>query len=154
MDRGGGIVAPMEPRETAEAFAKLFPEVYRLSCRRRDPRAPRVSGESLAVLQHLADSGPLTVTEAARHFDRSQASISERFARMLERGWLTRVTDDRDRRRHLVWLSEAGEEQLRVESSILSDELLLRATRGMPADDRAALVRGMEALIESARSGA
>ncbi len=141
----------MDATETAREFAELYPTVYRRMYRRRDPRESRPGGEALAMLQHLRDCGPLTVTEAARHFDRSQSAISERIERMVARGLLLRIEDERDRRRHFVWLSEKGEELLRVEREVLSPELLARATQGMTADDRAALIKGMRALVDSSR---
>ncbi len=144
-------LTPMDPEPTAEQYAELFPAAYRLLHRRRDPRAYSPSGETLAVLHHLADSGPLTIDEAARHFDRSQAAISERIARMTERGLVTRIRDQLDRRRHLVWLSEEGEELLRVEREVLSSAALERSFEEMSADDRRALIQGTRALVEAAR---
>ena len=149
-----GIVAVMDARSTAARFAVLFPVLYGQFYNRRDPRAHRPSGEALAMLEHLRDSGPLTVTEAARHFDRSQAAISERIARLLERGLVERLPDERDQRRHFVWLTEAGEQVLRQEREILSRNLVERATRQMVAADRDALLRGIEALLDASRADA
>ncbi|MCP3919130.1 MAG: MarR family transcriptional regulator [bacterium] len=142
----------MDLERTTEGYAGLFSAAYQLLHRRRDPRGYRPSGETLAVLYHLADSGPLTIDEAARHFDRSQSAISERIARMTERGLLTRIRDERDRRRHLVWLSEEGEELLRVEREVLSAESLTGALEEMSGDDRRALIQGTTALVEAART--
>lgn len=141
----------MNARDEARAFAELFPAVYRHCYRRRDPREHRPSGESLAMLQHLIDSGPLTITEAARHFDRSQAAISERIERLLERGLVARLPDERDRRRHFVWVSEAGEQLVRREAEVLSSELLEQAFERMDAAHRDDLNRGMRALLAAAR---
>lgn len=101
------------------------------------------------MLQHLRDSGPLTVGEAALHFDRSQASISERFERLLEAGLVLRLVDERDRRRHLVWLTPAGEELLHRETRVLSPELLERALEQLRPVRREELLRGMRALIDT-----
>lgn len=139
----------MNARDAAHSFGELFSEVYRRIYRRRDPRQPRPSGESLAMLQHLRDSGPLTVGEAALHFDRSQASISERFERLLEAGLVLRLVDERDRRRHLVWLTPAGEELLHRETRVLSPELLERALEQLRPVRREELLRGMRALIDT-----
>ncbi len=135
-------------------FGDLYAEAYRHLHRRRDPRQRRPSGETLALLQHLRDTGPLTVTEAARHFDRSQSAMSERIERLLRRGLLDRVRDERDRRRHFIWLTAAAEELLRDERDVLSRKLLLRAARRMGSADRAALLRGMRALIAAAGADA
>jgi len=144
----------MDAADTANAFAELTVAVYRHAYRRRDPRRPRPGGEAVALLQHLRDSGPLTVTEAARHFDRSQSAMSDRLDRLEAQGLLQRLPDERDRRRHLVWLSPEGEAVLREENEVLSGSLLRRAAGRMDAQDRDALVRGMRALLEALREGA
>ena len=69
----------------------MFPETYRCFYRRQDPRKWRPSPETIAVLEHLAVSGPLTVTEAARHFDRSQSAMSEMFDRIIALDLLKRM---------------------------------------------------------------
>lgn len=144
----------MDAPDAAHAFGTLFPEVYRHFYRRRDPREARTSGEALALLQHLQDSGPLTIGEAARHFDRSQASISERVERLIEQGLVTRLADERDRRRHLVWISAAGEALVAREAQVLSDELLERAFARLDAAVRAELVEGLRALLTTTRDAA
>ena len=92
------ILSGMEPKGAAREVAELYQECYLRLYQRLDPRAWRASQEALMMLQHLATTGPLTVTEAARHFDRSQASVSELVARLIRRGLLARMADERDRR--------------------------------------------------------
>jgi DNA-binding MarR family transcriptional regulator len=140
----------MNAENAARAFADAFAAVYRHTYRRRDPREPRVSGEALAMLQHLRDSGPLTITEAARHFGRSQSSVSERIQRLVRRGLLVSLADERDRRRHLIWLTPRGEDALRVETEVLSEERLTAAMRRLGATDRTKLLDGMLALLTAA----
>ncbi len=144
----------MDAQEVSQTFCELFPAVYRHMYRRRDPRGYRPSGETLAMLQHLADSGPLTIGEAARHFDRSQASVSERVERLIGRGLLARIPDERDRRRHFVWLTETGQELLRTEREVLSGDLVGRAVQRMTDADRDALITGMRALLAASRAAA
>lgn len=102
------------------------------------------------VLQHLAAAGPLTVTEAARHLDRSQAAVSELVARLVRRGLLARMADERDRRRHLVWLTDEGQQFLRTTFQVLSPELLATALARMDDADRERLLGGLSALREAA----
>ncbi len=102
------------------------------------------------MLQHLADSGPLTVTEAARHFDRSQATISERIERLLKRGLITRLADERDRRRHFVWISAEGEDLIRREADVLSTDLLEGALARLDSTQRFTLIDGLQALLAAA----
>lgn len=109
-----------------------------------------MTAESVAVVQHLADSGPLTVGEAARHMKRSQAAMSELIARLVRRGVLARLKDERDRRRTLIWLTEDGWAALDSARSVLSPELLEKAFRGMKPIERKTLIAGMRTLIDKA----
>ncbi len=98
----------MSTRDDALRFSELFSALYR-HFHRRDPVAGwQPSPEALGLLEHLSQSGPLTVGEAARHFARSQAATSELISRLEARGVLERSPDARDARRSLVWLSERG----------------------------------------------
>ena len=142
----------MDADEAASEFAALFPQVYRRFCRRTKPTAFRPTPESLAVLQHLAETGPLTVTEAARHMGRSQATMSEILGRLVARGLLARVRDQRDRRRTLVWLTPAGERVLDESRQILSPALLKRALRDLTPAQRQRLVGSMAALLAAGQA--
>ena len=138
----------MDAQQAAEAFAELFPDLYRRFHRRVHHSEYQLTSESLAVVLHLADSGPLTVTEAARHMDRSQAAMSEQIARLVDHGVLARTPDERDRRRILIWLTEKGHETLRQARSVLSVDLVAKAFENLPPDDRATLIGGIRALLD------
>jgi DNA-binding MarR family transcriptional regulator len=58
-----------------------------------------------------------------------------------------RQDDPDDRRRRLVWLSPFGRNFLQHDQEILSVELLRSAVATMAPADRAALARGMQALL-------
>lgn len=136
---------------TAEQVADLYPAVYELLHARWHLDEKRPSPESLAVLQHLARSGPLTVSEAARHFGRALSAISELMDRIEASGWIARSPDGRDRRRTLLWLTEAGTDVLERSRQVLSRDALAAATTRMSADERAQLLAGLRALVEAAR---
>ena len=122
--------------EAATAFGELFPAVY-LRFHRRDGKRAQLPGASRAVLQHLAGAGPLTIGELADHLERD--------------GWLERIRDPRDRRRTLVWLTDAGHAQLAHERDVLSRELVSAAMAHMTEPERAALLTGMRALLRRTR---
>lgn len=136
--------------EEVEAVAELYPAVYLRLHRRRPKQGLRPDGQMLAVLGHLAMTGPLTVTEAARHMDRAQSVMSELVDRLQRHGLAERMADARDRRRFLIWLTPAGEQVLREEGEVLSRERLRTALRSMSVEDRGALLRGMRALVGAA----
>lgn len=137
----------MKADEAARAFAALFPELYRRFCRQIPPRAYQPTREALAILQHLADAGPLSVTEAARHMQRSQAAMSELLQRLVRRGLLARLPDERDRRRTLVWLTPAGQGVLDDARRVLSEDALVAALRQLQPIQRHALIESVQGLL-------
>src|SRR5215467_13903750 len=110
--------------EVAEALMRLYPATYLRLHARLDKRGHRANGVGRAVLQHLAMSGPLTVGEAAQHFERAQSVVSEIVDRLEAAGLVERMRDERDRRRVLVWLTPAGFDELERDRQVLSRELV------------------------------
>ena len=142
----------MRPLTAAREVSLLWPAIFLPLHTRTEPRARRYrpTPESLGVLTHLAASGPLTVTEAARHMKRAQSVMSDIVTRLERRGLLERMRDERDRRRVLVWLTPRGHEILERERRVLDEELVGAALRKMTATERAQLVDGMRALARAA----
>jgi DNA-binding MarR family transcriptional regulator len=139
-----------EPTETtARAYAALFPAVY-LRFHRRDGKRRDLSGASRAVLLHLAQTGPLTVGECARHLGRAQSVVSEIVDQLEANRLLARVRDEADRRRVLVWLTDEGRSRLTDEQEVLSVDALERAMASMKPRERAMLIEGTRALVEAA----
>ncbi|MGN6105284.1 MAG: MarR family winged helix-turn-helix transcriptional regulator [Kofleriaceae bacterium] len=135
--------------DDAAQFAELFPALY-LRLHRRDRKRDEMTGATRAALLHLANTGPLAIGEIARHFDRAQSVVSEIVDGLERKGWLERIRDPRDGRRTLVWLTEDGLAALDRERQVLSAERVARAMAAMTAADRAALLRGMRALVQAA----
>lgn len=140
----------MDSAASTTFLCAAFPRLYERFHRRIPADGYKPSPESLAVLRHLQGSGPLTVGEAQRHFARSQSAISEIFRRLEERGLLTRLADVRDRRRTLVWLSEAGQAELAAAESVLDPTLVRPALAALDPATVAGLLRGLEALLDTA----
>ena len=84
----------MSPDEAARLIGELYPAVYHRLQSRWGKGERRPTAETLAVLTHLERAGPLTVTEAARHFRRAQRS-----ARWLSQWLLGRCRGTGHRRR-------------------------------------------------------
>jgi len=102
MDAGPKTLRDMrDENPDAARFNALFASLYHRFHRRVRADAYVPSPEALGVLRHLSRNPPLTVTAAARHFDRSQAPMSEIPGRLEERGLLARRSDSRHRRRAL-----------------------------------------------------
>lgn len=139
------------PEAAAERFDALFRGVY-ASFHRRDGTARGLSGASRGVLTHLALSGPLTIGEAARHFDRAQSATSELVTQLERSGLVERRTDPADARRTLVWLSDAGRLALRRDEAVLGIELLEPALAQLSAAERATLLHSLGRLLDAAHA--
>jgi DNA-binding MarR family transcriptional regulator len=138
-----------DERERAEQFAARFRAVY-LTFHRRDGPRSQLAGASRAVLEHLAMAGPLTVGEAAAHLSRAQSVVSEIVSHLEDQGLLERENDPADRRRTLIWLTQAGHDALLRDREVLGLDLLASAFARMPADEADALIAGLQALVDTA----
>ena len=139
----------MDPEQAAQSFVELFHEVFLRFHERQPPAERDLSREAWGVMEHLSRTGPLTVTEAAQHFERSQAAMSEILMRLERRGLLVRFADERDRRRTLVWLSEEGVDRWRRSQRPLSREQLAHAFGAMGARDRQSTITALRRLLKN-----
>jgi DNA-binding MarR family transcriptional regulator len=96
-------------------------------------------------------AGPLTIGEASAHMRRAQSVISEIVTHLERDGLLEREADPGDRRRTLIWLTQAGHEALRRERDVLGIDLLASAMSRLPPGQADALNAAMRTLIEHAR---
>lgn len=135
--------------QRAREFGELFRAVYLTFHRRDEPRS-QLPNASLAVLEHLAMAGPLTVGEASAHLRRAQSVVSEIVSHLERQGLLERESDPADRRRTLIWLTPAGHAALRRDREVLSADLLASALAKMPSSHVAALLGALRALVQSA----
>ncbi|MCE9574885.1 MAG: MarR family winged helix-turn-helix transcriptional regulator [Deltaproteobacteria bacterium] len=138
-----------DARATADLYAELFPQVY-LAFHRRDDKHGGLTGASRAMLLHLAQSGPLTIGECARHFDRAQSAVSELIDQLEGHGLVARVRAADDRRRAEVWLTDDGRTRIAEEQQVLSPARLAAALQHLTPDQRAALITGTRALVAAA----
>jgi DNA-binding MarR family transcriptional regulator len=135
--------------DQAGEFAELFRAVY-LTFHRRDGPRSQLPNASLAVLEHLALAGPLTIGEAAAHLCRAQSVVSEIVSHLERQGLLERESDPADRRRTLIWLTPAGHAALHRQREVLSTDLLADALSRMHPDQADALLGALRALVQSA----
>ena len=145
-----GAEQPVAPTAEAAArrVARLFPEVYRRyhwANRVRGADLP-VTRRALEVLQHLSLSGPLTVGEQAEHLGLRRNSVSELLQRLETKGLVARIRDERDERRVLVWLTDAGRDVVSRVGQVLAPDLIARVMANLSPEERAAVVRGVELL--------
>jgi DNA-binding MarR family transcriptional regulator len=136
----------------AVEVARLYPAIYRrFHASRQALPGTDVTPRMLNVLQHLAASGPLTVSELVYHLGLSKSATTELVGRLAEKGLVDRPHDERDRRRVFVWLTEAGRTRALAHPRVLEDDLLARALARMRPVDCTKLVEGLRALLNTER---
>jgi len=138
----------MSNRDTARKVIEAYSRLFHLFYRRRNPRDYRPRPETLAIMEHLMSTGPLTVAEAALHFGLSQSATSEHIMRLVKRGLLVTLPDERDRRRHLVWLTPEGRTLLKEERQVLSLILVERALSKMTQRQQKELLASLLTLVD------
>ena len=134
--------------EAVRRIGRLFPEVYRhyhYAQRIQSADLP-VTRRAVEVLQHLAAGGPLTIGEQAEHLGLRRNSVSELLTRLEAKGLVARVRDERDERRVLVWLTDAGRDVVSRVGQVLAPDLLSTAMAALTPAERVTVVRGFELL--------
>ncbi|AJQ93686.1 MarR family winged helix-turn-helix transcriptional regulator [Gynuella sunshinyii] len=142
----------MIENDSVTRFIKLYGDVYRCLHASWDKHENYPSAESQAVMNHLLLAGPLTISEAARHFDRAQSAMSELIDRLQAHGLVTRIKDERDRRRTLIWLTEQGRQMQQRLQEVLNRELLRQSLQQLPEAQQQQLFGSMEALVVAAQT--
>lgn len=139
----------MDTDEFANGFGQLYRQIYGLAARRVADGRELLSAETTALLLHLAQSGPLSLSEMARHFDRALSTLSVKIAALEADGLLARQRDDGDARRALIWLSPRGRAVLDEALQVLDQQRLASAARSLGAEHRQQLLAGLQALVEA-----
>jgi DNA-binding MarR family transcriptional regulator len=93
------------------------------------------------------DFGASVTSSRAQHLGRSKATTSELVDRLAAKGPVARMRDDRNRRRVFGWLTDAGRARARAHPRVLGTDDLTKAIESMRPADRAALLRGLTALL-------
>ncbi|MCC6805701.1 MAG: MarR family transcriptional regulator [Anaerolineae bacterium] len=131
--------------ETAHDLLSILPMLNRVMI----VELRREAGEDTTmpqfrVLSYLNQS-PLTVSDIARKRRVSFQSAGELVQTLVERGWVSRTADPKDRRQSLLRLTDAGQQEYdRAQNHMLDriSELLERLTE----DDKAVIRRAMSLL--------
>lgn len=137
----------MDERDFAREFGALYRELYRVAVRRIDDGREKVSAETTALLLHLAQAGPMTLSEMAQHFGRAMSTLSVKVAALEAQGWLSRQPDPADARRAEIWLSPAGRAVLEEAIDVLDTPRLAAAAQVLDAAQRTALLQSLRRLI-------
>jgi DNA-binding MarR family transcriptional regulator len=136
------------------ASSRNVPHLTRLSRRVYANASQEALGMNLkqvAMLVALRDQGELPQTTLCDMMKLTQNTVVTWLNELEDAGYVSRIRDPEDRRKHNVGLTEKGDAALeRAESEIrrLEDEVL----SGLNADERTQLRRLMAKALESLRS--
>lgn len=137
----------MDPQDFARNFGQLYRELYHRAVRRIDDGRDAPAAETIALLLHLSQAGPMTLSELSGHFGRALSTLSTKIAALEAQGLLARQRDEADKRRALIWLSPVGRDHLLQALEVLDAKRLTAAARVLSAAERGALVASMQSLI-------
>ena len=132
----------MANQSQAEQFDQLYGRLWRVLLK---ADTEDLSQHELQLLHHVpADKGiPLGVV--ARHLGMPKSSASEQVKSLERRGFLTRRRDPEDERQLSIVLTDAGVARLK-QDSVLDLVRLAAALRKVSAEDRRALLNGLDRL--------
>jgi DNA-binding MarR family transcriptional regulator len=111
--------------------------------------APVPVSEAHAV-SVLAERGPLSQTDLARHLALGKSTVSRLVDQVVDRGWARRRPSPTDARRRLVELTPAGLEAAATLGRVRA-ERIGRLLARVPAGERATVLAALDTLIEAAR---
>ena len=135
---------PGEQPDLSSAASRLRIATFRLARRMRTQRAvDSMSDGQFAVLAALRVHGAHTLGELAERERVSAPSMNRTVNCLEESGYLTRVTDDVDRRKVNIALTESGRDVVKATTS-KRDAWLTTRLRELSKEDRAVLARAAE----------
>jgi len=135
-----------------EEVGRLYPAIYRrFHVSHRPLEGSDVTPRMLWLLQHLAHVGPSTLGELAAHLGIKKSSATELVDRLERKGLVDRLRDERDARRVFVGLTRSGQRRASERVEVLEHTELREAIAAMTPAERAALVRGMRALVRAGK---
>jgi DNA-binding MarR family transcriptional regulator len=99
----------IDEMEICKRFEIEFKRIYSKCHVHWDSRHPQPSIEAMAFMSHLHKTGPISISEASLHFDRSMSATTELIDRMKKQNWVSKQTDQTDKRSKFIWFTEYGE---------------------------------------------
>lgn len=96
---------------------------------------------------HLAQAGPLTLSELAQHLGRALSTLSAKVGELEGQRLLARQRDEHDARRALIWLTPLGRQTLLDALDVLDAPRIAGAAARLDPARRVRLVEDLEALL-------
>ncbi|WP_296598455.1 MarR family transcriptional regulator [Phenylobacterium sp.] len=142
----------MDADAFADRFALGYQDVYLHAVRRVRDKRGQLTPETTAFLLHLAEAGPMTLTELSRHLSRAPSTLSEMVDHLAAKGLVRREPDPDDARRALIWLTAGGRVALADEMRVLDHGRLVRAAARLDPDRRALLAEALGDLVKALKT--
>lgn len=142
----------MDADAFAERFADAYQGVYLHGVRRVRDKRNQLTRETTAFLLHLAEAGPMTLTELSRHLDRAPSTLSEMVDQLADKDLVRREPDPADARRALIWLTANGRDILADTLRVLDRERLARAAARLDPKRRALLAEALAELVQALKT--
>ena len=134
----------MTTEDFADRFERTYRRIYSFGVRRIPDKRHRLSPETIAILQHLAISGPVSMGELGRHLSRAPSTVSEMTRHLAGENLLEQDRDVHDRRKTLVWLTRKGQDALETSQKVLDPRAIEQAAGRMNAQQRSDLLALLE----------
>ena len=140
------------PSRDAEALQHRVVEFVRAFGLHRPDETPcgaPVPVSEAHALGVLAEAGPLSQNELAKHLHLTKSTVSRLIDQLTRRGWVERKPSDHDGRQRLIELTAAGRKSADQLASRRA-ERMQRLLDRIPVADRAAVIAALDALVEAA----
>jgi DNA-binding MarR family transcriptional regulator len=115
-------------------------------------RRTGITTAQLFVLAHIAQCPGASVGDVAARTLTTQSAASEVVSRLVERGLVSRVPAENDRRRATLWVTDKGQAVLRASSPPVQEHLI-GALSQLPTVQQEAIARGLTAWLNAAGFG-
>jgi DNA-binding MarR family transcriptional regulator len=136
----------MPNQSQAEQFDQLYGRLWRALLK---ADTEDLSQHERQLLHHVPAEKGIPLGAVARHLGIPKSSASEQVKSLQRRGFLTRHRDPEDERQLSIRLTDAGIARVR-QDSILDLVRLAAALKKLSAEDRRALMTGLERLAAAA----
>ena len=138
--------------DQAAAVLRHYPRIY-IAChtdhRDRKGQGGAITARDQIILAHIPDLG-IRPNALAAHLDVAASTLSAALKRLASMKLIVMETDGADARGKMVRLAPAGQAAL-SRTSVLDVTRIRAALRGLNAEERAAVVRGLSLLADAAQ---
>jgi DNA-binding MarR family transcriptional regulator len=149
----GEALVMSQINDQAAAVLRHYPRIY-IAChtdhRDRKGQGGAITARDQTILAHIPDHG-IRPNALAAHLYIAASTLSAALKRLASLRLVTLETNPEDARGKIVRLAPAGQAAL-SRTSVLDVARVMAALRGLNAEERAAVVRGLSLLADAAQT--